>query len=213
VSGAPKLFTFDVFGTVVDWRRGLTEALARVGHALGAEEFDAIIDTQARDEQARFRSYSDITADSVAGKLGVTPAQAARIGAELGDWPLFDDSAEALRRLMRVAPCAALTNSDRAHGAKVQENLGFELSHWICAEDIGAYKPSLEFWRAAGGRLGMPLDKSWWHVSAYADFDLQPARELGLTTVFVARPHSRKGAADITVPTLQDLAEMGDFAI
>jgi len=27
----PVLLTFDIFGTVIDWRRGLTQALAAIG--------------------------------------------------------------------------------------------------------------------------------------------------------------------------------------
>jgi hypothetical protein len=56
--------------------------------------------------------------------------------------------------------------------------------------------------------MGRPFDRSWWHVSAYADYDLRTARELGLTCVFVQRPHSRSGAADVTVPDLTALAEI-----
>jgi len=45
-------------------------------------------------------------------------------------------------------------------------------------------------------------------VSAYADYDLRTARELGLTCVFVRRPHSRAGDADVTVPDLAALADL-----
>jgi hypothetical protein len=42
---------------------------------------------------------------------------------------------------MAIAPCVAMTNGDRAHGAQVQAALGFDLSSWICAEDVRCYKP------------------------------------------------------------------------
>jgi hypothetical protein len=45
-------------------------------------------------------------------------------------------------------------------------------------------------------------------VSAYADYDLRTARELGLTCVFVQRPHSRPGTADVSVPDLAALADL-----
>jgi 2-haloacid dehalogenase len=205
---APALLTFDVFGTVLDWRAGMTDSLARRGIALG-DRFDRVVDRQGALEQAlgdAFERYASITATSLVEVLGVDPVIAAAIGDELGAWPLFAESASALKRLMTFAPCAAMTNSDRAHGARVTETLGFELSHRLSAEDVRVYKPSPKFWHAARERTGAAFGPSWWHVSAYADYDLDAASALGLTTVFIRRPHSREGRATLTFPTLAELA-------
>jgi FMN phosphatase YigB (HAD superfamily) len=106
---------------------------------------------------------------------------------------------------MNRAPCVAMTNSDRVHGGQVQAQLGFQLSHWICAEEIRCYKPSAEFWRATASRLGRALDKSWCHVSAYGDYDLGGARQLGLATAFISRPHCRPAPADVNASDLMSL--------
>lgn len=204
----PALFTFDIFGTVLDWRRGLSEAVAACGRPLESGEFDAVVDAQARLEAESFRPYKEITADSLVAVLGMDRADAERVGREVGGWPPYSDSAEALRRLQRVAPCVAMTNSDRDHGEGVQARLGFRLAHWLCAEDLGLYKPDPRFWQRVAGQLGRPLDRSWWHVSAYADYDLDVARSLGLTTVFVRRPHARPGEADVAVDDLAALARL-----
>jgi 2-haloalkanoic acid dehalogenase type II len=194
----PNLFTFDIFGTVLDWHAGL-----------GAENFDRIVDVQGElEKEKQFRSYAEIVAESLVRVRRLNALVAAQMGAEVGKWPLFPDSREALRRLMRIAPCAATTNSDRDHGLQVQEQLGFELNGWICAEDVRAYKPDRRIWEAAGKKMGVTYGKGWWHVSAYADYDLRTARELGLTCVFVRRPHSRPGDADVVVDDLKALAEL-----
>jgi 2-haloacid dehalogenase len=193
----PSLLTFDIFGTVLDWRAGL-----------GERDFDRLVDVQGELEQARFRPYAEIVAESLVRVRGMDVVSAARMGAEAGTWPLFPDSREALRRLQRTAKLAATTNSDRAHGEQVQAQLGFRLDAWICAEEVRAYKPDRRIWEAASRNLGKPFDRSWWHVSAYADYDLRTARELGLTCVFVRRPHSRPGPADVTVPDLAALADL-----
>lgn len=203
---APAMFTFDIFGTVVDWRRGLRAALAGRGLDLSDEQFDRVIDAQAGEESGPFRTYSEIVAGSLVSELRLGPEDAKRIGLEVGTWPLYPDSARGLARLQRIAPCVAITNSDRAHGEQVQTQLGFRLSDWICAEDSRVYKPSAEFWRHVSERRGIPFGRHWWHVSAYADYDLIPARSLGLTCVYVERPHARPGWADVTVPDLGRLA-------
>ena len=192
----PDLLTFDVFGTIVDWRSGL-----------GGADFDRLIDVQGELEQERFRPYAEIVAESLVRVRRLDVVTAARIAADAGSWPLYPDSREALRRLQRSTTIAATTNSDRTHGEQVQAQLGFRLDAWICAEEVRAYKPDRRIWEAASRKLGKPFDRSWWHVSAYADYDLRTARELGLTCVFVKRPHCRPGDADVTV---RDLAELAD---
>jgi 2-haloacid dehalogenase len=206
--GPPRLFTFDVFGTVVDWRRGLTEALARHGVVLGEGDFDRVIDVQARLEAEAFRPYREVTARSLVEAFGLDAGAADAIGAEVGTWPLFPDSREGLRRLQGIAPCAAMTNSDRVHGEQAQAQLGFGLRHWISAEEVRLYKPAPEFWRAVAERLDVEPGQRWWHVSAYADYDLEVAGRLGLTTVFVRRPHRRPGTATHVVEDLVELARL-----
>lgn len=43
----PCLITFDIFGTVLDWRSGLEQACAAAGRKLGPGEFDRIVNEQA----------------------------------------------------------------------------------------------------------------------------------------------------------------------
>ncbi len=197
--------TFDIFGTVVDWKTGLERAM---GGPLSEAAFSAVIDRQGELETEGFRAYAEIVAQSLVDEAGLSADEAARIGAAAGTWPPFPDAAEALKRLRAIAPCAAITNSDLAHGAQVQAQLGFALDGWICAGEVGAYKPSVEMWRAASRRMGVPFSRDWWHVSAYADYDLATARSLGLTCVFVRRPHSRPGPADAVVEDLAGLVRL-----
>jgi 2-haloacid dehalogenase len=204
----PRLFSFDIFGTVVDWRRGLEADLARLGRVLGPEDFDRVVDAQGRDEQAQFRPYREIAARSLVEVLGLGSAEAEQIGSQLGHWPAFADAPAGLSALLSLAPCVAMTNSDRQHAPGVQRGLGLSLSHWFCAEELGLYKPAPEFWHVVSRRLAVAPSPAWWHVAAYADYDLDVARSLGLTTVLVQRPHQRPGVAHHTVRDLNELAEL-----
>ena len=205
---APHLLTFDIFGTVLDWRSGLARDCAAAGRALAPGDFDRIIDRQGALESGAHLAYGEITRRSLVDVLGLDDTRAAEIGANIGHWPLYPDSAKALRSLLEIAPCAALTNSDRAHGEQVQEQLGFRLSDWLCAEESGLYKPDERAWLAMAARRKVAPGSHWWHVSAYADYDLDVANRLGLTTVFVARPHARRGRASHEVADLAELAAL-----
>lgn len=210
---APHLITFDVFGTILDWRRGLSAAVARAGRPLAEGDFDRIIDRQgAIEQQSPFRSYREVTRLSLVEVLGLDAAVADEIGAAVGTWPPYPDAPAALGRLMAVAPCAAITNSDRAHGEDAQRGLGPRLTAWLCAEEVGCYKPDPRFWLEAGRQCRVEPGPAWWHVSAYSDYDLEVARRLGLTTVFVNRPHARPGKADHEVRDLLELAALAELS-
>jgi 2-haloalkanoic acid dehalogenase type II len=203
----PEILTFDIFGTVIDWRRGLRDSLGRHGAELRDADFDRVIDIQAELEAGPFRPYVSVVSVSLVRALGIPSATARAVAEEAGAWPLYPDSREALRRLRRVAPCVASTNSDLKHGVEAQRTLGFHLDGWICAEAIRCYKPDPAFWRHVASRRSTAFGRGWWHVSAYADYDLETARRLGLTSVFVARAHARFGPADLHVRDLSELAE------
>jgi len=204
----PSLLTFDVFGTVLDWRQGLVDAAVAHGIDVDDRRFQAVIDHQARAESGPYRSYAEIAAESLVQVLRMPKKIARTIAEEAGAWPLFPDAADGLRALMRIAPCVAMTNSDQGHGKQVQDQLGFRLNGWICAEDVRCYKPAPEFWTAVSSRRGVPFGRSWWHVSAYADYDMQTASRLGLTTVFIERDHNVWGPSTMTAPDLRALATM-----
>ncbi len=171
------------------------------------EIFDQIIGIQGTLEQQSFRPYRDIVALSLSQVLGMPNAKAQEIGRRAGKFPLYEDSETALRKLMKKVPCIAMTNSDFAHGEQVQSQLGFRLTDWVCAEEVKVYKPSESFWRIVSERRNVPLRRDWWHVAAYADYDLKVAKQLGLTTVFISRPHNHSGPADYTFADLNTFAD------
>jgi 2-haloacid dehalogenase len=201
----PLLLTFDIFGTVLDWRTGMMVDCAAAGHPLDAASFERVVDAQARLEQGSFLTYTEITRRSLVEELGMPVERASRIASSVGCWPLYPDARDAMRRLMAIAPCAAMTNSDKGHGEQVERQLGYRLDDWLCAEEARVYKPDPGFWRAMARRRGVAPGPRWWHVSAYADYDLRVAESLGLTTVFVARPHARPDASRHVVADLHGL--------
>src|SRR5438270_7303083 len=102
---APLLLTFDIFGTVIDWREGLSRACSDHGRPLLPGEFDRIVDAQGELEQAReFDLYTSIVIKSLVSVLGLDATSAAAIADRAGEWPLFPDAREGLRRLMARAP-------------------------------------------------------------------------------------------------------------
>ncbi|HUW53860.1 MAG TPA: hypothetical protein VMV99_10635, partial [Rhodanobacter sp.] len=61
----PALITFDIFGTVLDWRSGMEADCVDAGRPLRGGEFDRIVDVQGQLEQGPFLDYAQITARSL----------------------------------------------------------------------------------------------------------------------------------------------------
>src|SRR4051794_26556176 len=85
----PILLTFDVFGTLIDWRAGLAAALAERNHRLDDKDFERVLAAQEADEAGQFRTYTEITAASLKRALGLSAAEADEIAQGIGMWPLY----------------------------------------------------------------------------------------------------------------------------
>lgn len=214
-------FTFDCFGTLVDWRAGMRTAL-RALPALGAdaERVNELIAARERAERELQRAgcapYREILADSlqvgwrrVLGR-SLPRAQAEAFADAQGDWPAFPDAPAALQRLARLAPLALLSNCDpqplRDCAAR---QLQAPIACFVDVQRAGSYKPASGHWRAALAELGLAPAQVL-HVSAYAFYDLRPAHALGFATAFVARDAERAPEDVPLAYRARDLADLAD---
>ena len=102
-----------------------------------------------------------------------------------------------------------------AHTAK---KLRVEFDDVITAQQCGSYKPSLNNFRIAAKRVGVPKSK-WLHVAQSLFHDHEPARRAGLATVWIDRRAGRAGFGATPPPedaavrpdwTFASLAELAD---
>ena len=81
---------------------------------------------------------------------------------------------------------ALLTNCDRDIIGATQRRLGVVIDAVVTAEAVGSYKPAPgHFTRFAESFA--PSPGAWVHVAEGYTFDMQPARELGIPTVWINR--------------------------
>src|SRR6478609_2476805 len=101
--------TFDCYGTLIDWEAGILTGLRRVldraeVQATDNEVLEHFARCEAPAEAAAYQRYRDILAGALRGVatdygVEVDESEAAAFGDSVGEWPVFPDSAEALRRL------------------------------------------------------------------------------------------------------------------
>ena len=153
----------------------------------------------------------------VCADLGVTPTdeEVATFASSVGDWPAFPDSAEALAALQRRFKLAVITNCDDDLFAASNRRLGVTFDWIVTAQQVGSYKPSHRNFEAAFERIDRPRDRIL-HVAQSLYHDHVPARELGLSSVWINRRGDRPGSGatpaaeaspDATFPDMASFAE------
>lgn len=218
--------TFDCYGTLIDWEQGILNALQPV---LAPREVDVgedeLLERYARHEAVLeagdYLTYREVLAESLRGlgaELGfdVTADDAQRFAEAMGDWPAFHDTAPALRRLHERFRLGVITNCDRDLFARSNRRLGVTFEWIVAAEDARAYKPSRRPFELALETIELPRERIL-HAAQSLFHDHVPAKQLGLTTVWVDRRHDRPGfgatpeasaTPDLTVPDMKTLADV-----
>ena len=218
--------TFDCYGTLIDWEQGILNALQPVLAPRGIDASgDELLERYARHEAALeagdYLSYREVLAGSLRGlceDFGFSPSDgdADEFSQAIGDWPAFPDTADALRGLANRFRLGVITNCDRDLFALSNRRLGVTFDWIVTAEDARSYKPSLTPFEVAFATIEVPRDRIL-HVAQSLFHDHVPARQLGLTTVWVDRRHDRPGfgatpaasaTPDLTVPDMRTLADV-----
>ncbi len=202
--------TFDCYGTLIDWEKGILAALGpwRDRRALGKSDAE-MLEAFAKCESARQSErpgalYPDILA-SVLHDMGerfsapVSAAAAEEFGVSVKDWPAFPDSTEALAYLKQHYKLVIVSNIDRASFARSNEKLGVEFDLIVTAEDVGSYKPAPGHFESALAQLaemGVAKEKVL-HTAQSLYHDHVPAKEFGLTSIWINRQAGRPGATKV----------------
>jgi 2-haloacid dehalogenase len=221
-----EILSFDCYGTLIDWEAGILSSLSPVlaRHGLSVPDealLQAFGQLESAAEQAPYRTYAEVLGEVVEGlgrRFGFMPDAADRgaLAASLADWPPFPDTRKALRALKSKYRLGIISNIDDDLFAGTALALGVEFDWIITARQVGSYKPSLENFRQALARFGVPSDRVL-HVAQSLFHDIAPARSLGLSTVWVNRRHGRTGSGatppasarpDLEVPDLKTLAHL-----
>lgn len=229
--GAFDALTFDCYGTLIDWETGilagLAPVLARAGVARGDDELlEVYAKHEAALEAGPYLTYREVLAGSLRGLAadlgvqGLTDAEVATFAGSVVDWPAFADSAAALARLKERFRLGVITNCDDDLFAGSNARLGVAFDWIVTAQQARSYKPSLNNFDVAFARIDVPRERIL-HVAQSLFHDHVPARQAGLTSVWIDRRQGREGfgatppaeaAPDLTVPDMKSFAELATAA-
>jgi 2-haloacid dehalogenase len=208
-----EALTFDCYGTLVDWERGILAALGLEGDEVLAAYAELESELEAG-EYLRYREVVGRCYDGLATRYELAPGGRDAFAEAVGDWPPFPDSPDALARLKERFKLGVITNCDDDLFARTQARLGVEFDWVITAQQVGAYKPSPRGFEEAFTRMDVPRERIL-HVAQSLFHDHVTAKRLGLSTVWIDRRGGRAGGAtppaeakpDATFPDMASFAE------
>jgi 2-haloacid dehalogenase len=185
--------TFDCYGTLIDWNRGLGDELGRL---LGAEQAPRLLkrfhQLEPQVQAEEYRSYAEVLTLTLmrlaqAEGLPIPEGESNALPRSLPDWPPFAEVPAALGELRRRDwRLAILSNTDRELIAASQRALGVPFDVTIVAEDVRSYKPEHGHWERFFEVTTADRERHV-HVGASLFHDIAPAAALGLTTVWINR--------------------------
>ena len=230
-----RALLFDTFGTVVDWRAGITREVADFldRHSLPgdperfADEWRALYQPAMEVVRRGDRPFTRLDVihrenlDQVLRTWGLDPdafdpaelETLNRAWHRLDPWP---DSIEGLRRLRRRFLIAPLSNGNIALLTNMAKRAGLPWDCILGAEVVRAYKPQPLAYLGTAEVLGLRPEECMM-VAAHND-DLAAARATGMRTAFVLRPTehgpsqttdlSAEGPWDVVVSDFVSLADI-----
>ncbi len=199
-----EVVAFDVFGTLVDWRSGITQALASAGEAagLGADwpaaadawrsRYRPALAAVLRGERA-FRPLDVLHAemlDEVVAEYGLQRLDAAarselvRAWHRLAPWPDAVPGLAAMRERHILTP---LSNGGVGLLTRLAKSAGLPFDCILSAELAGTYKPDPRVYGLAPGYFDVPAERVL--MVACHPGDLEGAKLAGLRTAFIPRAH------------------------
>jgi 2-haloacid dehalogenase len=226
-----KALTFDVFGTVVDWRSSLIREGESLGKAKGlsvdwakfADSWRGLYQPamdEVRSGRRQWTKLDDLHRESLDkllaqfGIKGLTEAETDHLNRawhRLDPWP---DSVPGLTRLKRKFVLATLSNGNVALIVNMAKYGGLPWDAVLGAEVARHYKPQPECYRTTAALLGLAPGECM--MVAAHNGDLGHASEVGLRTAFVPRPNEHGPGSnrdvtparqwDIVAKDFQDLA-------
>jgi 2-haloacid dehalogenase len=228
---AIKALTFDVFGTVVDWRSSITREGREVGRARGIDvDWERFADQwrglyqptmdRVRKGEMPWTKLDDLhrmSLDKLLAEFGIKGMSEAEIDHFNRAWHRLDpwpDAVPGLTRLRTRYVLATLSNGNVALMVNMAKRAGLPWDAILGAEVARHYKPQRECYLTTADMLGLRPEQCMM-VAAHPS-DLVAAAGCGFHTAYVPRPHehgpNRKESAkpeakfDVVADDFVDLA-------
>ncbi len=216
-----KIISFDCYGTLIDWKKGVLNALVPLFDEflidISEEEiFSLFLKFDAKLESLSYIPYKEILKDimkAFSKELGLNMVDddLMVLSDSLPQWPAFPDTVASLEKLKTKYKLAIISNIDNDLFQKTKSTLKLEFDFVISAEDVGSYKPSINNFNEALTLFDIPKDNLL-HCAQSLYHDISPCNQLGISNIWINRYNEGYSDSiiekpDIELNSLKELAK------
>ena len=212
---ADRWATFDCYGTLIDWNRGIGDALTSLWPDADPEALLARYhEIEPRVQLQGALSYREVMRQALvllAGDedLPLGEADEYALADSLSSWRPFPEVPGALAELRgRGFKLVILSNTDPELLDASLERIGVSVDGRVTAAEAGSYKPAPGHWECFFDQYDADREQHV-HVGASLYHDIEPASRLDLKAVWINRLHERSDLP--RAAELKDLARLPEL--
>ena len=190
-----QYLTFDCYGTLIDWRKGIEARLGellRKKRVVPEEKIFPIYVKFEAEEESDSKPYREVlknTAMRIARHFGISvpEEQAEEFAKSVPHWTPFSDTTETLKELGRRGyNRIILSNVDRDLLRETILRNGLDVDGFVTYEDARSYKPMVGHWNALLARYKAKRESTL-HIAQSLYHDVLPATKLGFKVAWINR--------------------------
>jgi 2-haloacid dehalogenase len=206
--------SFDCYGTLIDWNRGIRDALSALWPEADADALlERYHEIEPRVQHGAALPYREVLKEALRllaqdESLSLAETDEYALAESLPGWKPFPEVAGGLAELRgRGFKLAILSNSDPDLLATSIERIGVPVDARVTAAEVGSYKPAAGHWEYFFEHSGAD-PQGHVHVAASLYHDIEPAANLGLKAVWINRLHESSELP--RAAELKDLSRLPD---
>src|SRR3989440_7573796 len=203
--------TFDVYGTLVDWEKGVADAFekeaTRDGFTIDREQVISLFHEVEREvESGSYELYAEVlrrTAVEIAKRVDwpLEPSRSGFLPDSVQRWPAFKETNPVLAKIAKKYKIGLISNIDDKLLGQTRRHMPLDFDLVVTAQQVRSYKPDpahfTECERRIGGKRG------WVHVAASHYHDVVPCVKQRVPVIWVNRsrekldPSQKKPTAEV----------------
>jgi len=187
--------TFDVYGTLIDYEKGVTDAFAkeakREGVTLDKDEVIAHFHEISRGiEGGSYELYAEVlrrTAVEISKRMdwNLEPSRSGFLPDSLARWAPFKETNAQLNKFRKNFQTGLISNVDDKLLGQTRRHIPSDFDLVVTAQQVRSYKPDPAHFNECARRMG--TKKGWVHIAASHYHDIEPCAKLKIPTIWVNR--------------------------
>ena len=205
-----KFVTFDVYGSLIDWEKGVYDAFKkeadRDGFTIERDELMRLFHEIQREIQGgSYELYAEVlrrTAVRISKELGwpLEPSRSGFLPDSVERWMPFKETNAQLDRFAKKYDIGLVSNIDDKLLGLTRRHFRADFDLVVTAQQVRSYKPEPAHFTEAERRMG--TKRGWVHVGSSYYHDVEPCLKKRVPVVWVNR-HKEKLESGQKVPTAE----------